>query len=62
VYVKDGRYKYVLSNLRHQSSGAAAGKGFRSGGPLEQDDVRLTPLFFGNKQWNNVRQQANSET
>jgi hypothetical protein len=61
VYVKDGRYKYVLSNLTHQSEGADAMKGFRSGGPLEQTDVRLNPMFFGNKQWNNVRQQANTE-
>lgn len=61
VYVKDGRYKYVLSNLTHQSEGAAGEKGFRSGGPLEQNDVRLNPMFFGSKQWNNVREQANRE-
>ena len=59
VYIKEGRYKYVLSNLTHQSTGAAADKGFRSGGPLEQNEVRLNPLLFSNKHWNNVREQAN---
>jgi hypothetical protein len=60
VYVKDGRYKYVLSNLSHQSNNADL-QNFRSGGPLEQPEVSLNPLLGGKKQWNNVRQQANSE-
>lgn len=60
VYVKDGRYKYVLSNLSHQS-GSANLKGLRSGGPLEQPEASLIPLLGAKKQWDNVRQQANNE-
>lgn len=54
VYVKDGRYKYVLSNLSHQSDNANL-QSFRSGGPLEQPEVSLNPLLGGKKPWNNAR-------
>lgn len=38
VYVKDGRYKYVLTDLEHDAQGAPH---LRSGGPLEQDRANL---------------------
>lgn len=38
IYVKDGRYKYVLSNLAHN---AKSTPNLKSGGALEQDRVSL---------------------
>lgn len=38
IYVKDGRYKYVLTGLTHEAAGTL---NLRSGGPLEQDRVNL---------------------
>ncbi len=38
IYVKDGRYKYVLTNLTHDATGVPS---LRSGGALEQDHASL---------------------
>ncbi len=38
IYVKDGRYKYILSNLTHD---ALATPNLKSGGALEQDHASL---------------------
>jgi hypothetical protein len=38
IYVKDGRYKYVLSDLTHDATGVP---NLRSGGALEQDRASL---------------------
>lgn len=38
IYVKDGRYKYVLTNLTHDAIGAP---NLRSGGALEKDHASL---------------------
>lgn len=38
IYVKEGRYKYVLTDLAHEAAGTL---NMRSGGPLEQDKANL---------------------
>ncbi|MGI4865458.1 MAG: DUF4468 domain-containing protein [Janthinobacterium lividum] len=38
IYVKDGRYKYILTNLTHDAAGTL---NLNSGGPLEQDRANL---------------------
>lgn len=38
IYVKDGRYKYVLTNLTHDATGVPT---LRSGGALEKDHASL---------------------
>jgi hypothetical protein len=55
IYLKDGRYKYVLSNLTHGSPGG--GHDVAAAGPLEQANVQLIPMG-GKRYWNQVRKQA----
>jgi hypothetical protein len=38
IYVKDGRYKYILSNLAHNAKGTPD---LKSGGALEKDNASL---------------------
>ncbi|MGI4743081.1 MAG: DUF4468 domain-containing protein [Janthinobacterium lividum] len=38
IYVKDGRYKYILTNLTHDAAGTP---NMQSGGPLEQPKASL---------------------
>ncbi len=58
IYVKDGRYKYVLTNLAHEAGGAA---NILSAGPLEQEQGNLYALGTGKKLWNDIKQQANRD-
>jgi hypothetical protein len=59
IYVKDGRYKYILTNLNHE---ATPGDTY-SIGPLEQ--VIPPSSLFGpiitKKVWANIRQDANRD-
>jgi hypothetical protein len=54
IYVKDGRYKYVLTNLTHEDFRA---KG-TSIGPLEREDL---PFGVTKKMWANMRSDANRD-
>lgn len=58
LYIKDGRYKYILTNLAHETS---AQPGFYSGGPLEQSEAKLYPsgVFGAKRTWADIRQDAN---
>ena len=57
IYVKDGRYKYVLSDLTHDASGAP---NIYSAGPLEQAEGRLFAVNMGAKKpWEDIKAQAN---
>jgi hypothetical protein len=57
IYVKDGRYKYVLTDFTHDASAAP---NVASGGPLEQAEANL--FGFGGlgskKTWADVKSQA----
>jgi hypothetical protein len=55
IYAKDGRYKYVLTNLTHEDSRA---KGV-SVGPLEREDD--LPLGLTKKMWANMKSDANRD-
>jgi hypothetical protein len=57
IYLKEGRYKYVLSNLTHGSPGG--GQDVAAAGPLEQANVPLIPMG-GKRYWNQVRKQADT--
>jgi hypothetical protein len=57
VYVKDGRYKYVLSDLTHDATGVP---NLRSGGPLEQDRASLFGYagLGSHKPWEELKVEA----
>lgn len=57
IYVKDGRYKYQLTNLAHRAGGAP---NLNSGGPLEQDRANLFGyLGLGSqKSWEDLKVAA----
>jgi hypothetical protein len=56
IYVKDGRYKYVLTDLTHDAAGA---RNVYSAGPLEQPQGHLFTMDVGNKKpWEDIRMQA----
>lgn len=58
IYVKEGRYKYVLTNLTHGSTGQ--GDGPAAAGPLEQANAQLIPMG-GKRLWEGVRKQAHAD-
>lgn len=57
IYVKDGRYKYVLSNLTHD---ALATPNLKSGGPLEKENASLYGYagIGSHKPWTDLRVAA----
>jgi hypothetical protein len=57
IYVKEGRYKYILSNLTHDASAAP---NVASGGPLEQAEANLFGLggLGSKKTWADIKSQA----
>ncbi|MGI4874684.1 MAG: DUF4468 domain-containing protein [Janthinobacterium lividum] len=57
IYLKDGRYKYVLTDLTHDASGVRL---MKSGGPLEQDNASLFGyLGLGSHDaWTDLRVEA----
>jgi hypothetical protein len=55
VYVKDGRYKYVLTNLTHEAGSAP---NIHSVGPLESQNL---PFGASKKFWADVKQDANRD-
>ncbi|GAA4506149.1 hypothetical protein GCM10023172_35040 [Hymenobacter ginsengisoli] len=57
IYVKDGRYKYVLSNLTHD---ALKTPHLNSGGPLEQDHANLFGYvgLGSRKPWTDLKVEA----
>ena len=57
VYVKDGRYKYILSDLAHDAAGAP---NLKSGGPLEQDKAALFGYagLGSRKPWTEIKVEA----
>lgn len=57
IYVKDGRYKYVLSNLAHDATGVP---NVRSGGPLEKDHASLFGYagIGSQKPWEELKVEA----
>jgi hypothetical protein len=57
IYVKDGRYKYVLSNLTHEAVGTP---NLKSGGPLEQDKANLFGYvgLGSTKPWRDLKVEA----
>jgi len=57
LYLKEGRYKYVLTNLTHASDGS--NEYVLAAGPLEQDHAQ--PIAMGVKRhWQGVRKQADT--
>jgi hypothetical protein len=54
IYVKDGKYKYVLTNLTHEDSRPKA----PSVGPLEREDL---PFGMSKKVWANMKGEANRD-
>ncbi len=61
IYVKDGRYKYQLTDLAHRAAGGAPN--LNSGGPLEQDRANLFGyLGLGSqKPWEDLKVAATRE-
>ncbi|WP_375418163.1 DUF4468 domain-containing protein [uncultured Hymenobacter sp.] len=57
IYLKDGRYKYVLTDLSHDAPGL---KNFVSGGPLERPNGEVM-VMGGKKQWDEVRRDADRD-
>jgi hypothetical protein len=57
IYVKDGRYKYVLTNLTHDAVGTP---NMRSGGPLEQERSSLFGYagLGSHKPWTDMKVEA----
>ncbi len=57
IYVKDGRYKYVLSHLTHDAQGTP---NLKSGGALEQDNASLYGYagIGSHKPWTDLRVAA----
>jgi hypothetical protein len=57
IYVKDGRYKYILSDLTHDAAGTA---NIKSGGPLEQDKANLFGYvgLGSTKPWRDLKVEA----
>ena len=57
IYVKDGRYKYVFTNLAHDAAGTPQ---MQSGGPLEQDKASLFGYIGlgSTKPWTEIKQEA----
>ena len=58
IYVKDGRYKYIITNFEHDASVAP---NIHSGGPLESEDGKIYALGGGKKAWQDIKQQTNQE-
>lgn len=54
IYAKDGKYKYVLTNLTHEDSRPKA----PSVGPLEQENL---PFGMSKKVWANMKGKANRD-
>jgi hypothetical protein len=57
VYLKDGRYKYVLTDLEHEATGA---HNIYSGGPLERPKAEVS-FYGGKKAWDSIRKDADSD-
>ena len=56
VYVKDGRYKYVLTDFTHDASSAP---NIQSAGPLEQPAGQLFALNMGaGKPWADIKRET----
>lgn len=57
IYVKDGRYKYVLTDLTHDALGTPA---LHSGGPLEQEKANLYGYagLGSKKAWDELKTDA----
>jgi len=57
IYVKDGRYKYVLTDLTHNANGVS---NLRSGGALEQDHASLFGYagLGSQKPWEELKVEA----
>jgi hypothetical protein len=55
IYVKDGRFKYVLTNLTHEAAGAP---NIQSVGPLESQNL---PFGDTKRFWADVKQDANRD-
>jgi hypothetical protein len=58
IYVKDGRYKYILTDLNHD---ATAVQNVSPGGPLETEEAKIYGLGGGRKVWLDIREQANRD-
>ena len=60
IYVKDGRYKYVLTDLTHDATGVP---NLHSGGPLELDHVSLFGYagLGSQKPWEEIKVEANRD-
>ncbi|UOQ64424.1 DUF4468 domain-containing protein [Hymenobacter volaticus] len=57
IYLKDGRYKYILTDFAHEAGGA---KDVYSAGPLERPDGEV--MAFGDKKtWDKVRRDATAD-
>ncbi|UOQ96649.1 DUF4468 domain-containing protein [Hymenobacter sp. 5317J-9] len=54
IYVKDGRYKYILSDFTHEDVRPKA----TSVGPLEG---QVLPFGMGKKQWDELRREADED-
>jgi len=59
IYVKDNKYKYVLTGLTHEATGAP---NLYSGGALEQQTGHLFPLDIGaGKAWAEIKRQGTQD-
>jgi hypothetical protein len=60
IYVKDGRYKYRLTDLTHDAAGA---HNVYSAGPLEQPQGHLFTMNVGNKKpWEDIKMEATRDS
>ena len=55
IYVKEGKYKYILSNLTHEAGGA---RNIYTIGPLEGEKL---PFGMTKKVWHDIRQETNRD-
>lgn len=59
IYVKDGRYKYVVTDLIHEDGGLPD---LYSAGPLEQEKAKFFVINVGAEQpWADIKGQANHQ-
>jgi hypothetical protein len=59
IYVKDGRYKYVLTDLTHDGAGVP---NIYAAGPLEREEGKIYSLGSATKkQWADIKRQANQD-
>lgn len=60
IYLKDGRYKYVLTDFSHEAPISSANK-MLSVGPLEQPEAALFAMGSGKKYWQEIKKEVGND-